>query len=352
MKRFIFFIIVFALLIAGASVSVRPAIIRIAKKQIGEVFIEGKVSIENSRFSPLRGISLLGVRIRREGIYDLSIGEIRADYDLASLWRKRILKILLKNAKIQADLAGKNISEFRRYVRLGPDGSVWSIENIALSEVEIDIRSKDIELEGRGSAEMTLASLHVRSADLALRSLRVGKLILEDGSLALDPHTGLKAFRLRAVRYDKVRMENLSGLIRQEEKDIRLDGFSAQAFNGQIKGDAVLTFGELPEYLARLTFVDLNLEGFIDTFELSEKFQMSGLIGGRAILKGKGADVEVLSGDFETTKTGGTLVIKDPRLLENIAKGSGQSLDILVESFRNYHYNTGTVALSLDQNDL
>jgi hypothetical protein len=46
------------------------------------------------------------------------------------------------------------------------------------------------------------------------------------------------------------------------------------------------------------------------------------------------------------------LTITDDKFLNNVAKSSGQSLDILVESFKNYHYNTGVMKLSLERGDI
>jgi hypothetical protein len=45
------------------------------------------------------------------------------------------------------------------------------------------------------------------------------------------------------------------------------------------------------------------------------------------------------------------LTIKDSGYLENMARSSGQSLDILVESLKNYHYNSGVAKLSLERNN-
>ena len=70
------------------------------------------------------------------------------------------------------------------------------------------------------------------------------------------------------------------------------------------------------------------------------------------ILSGRGTEVDVLDGDFSMASTGGMFVVKDTRTLEDMARASGQSLDLLVESFRNYHYNRGAVTMSLEKKAL
>jgi hypothetical protein len=134
--------------------------------------------------------------------------------------------------------------------------------------------------------------------------------------------------------------------------DLFLDTFSAKVFGGQIRGNAALKIDQGAFYLASLNFTDLDLEKFVSAFELEEKFRMSGLLGGRIVLEGRGADIRILNGDLAMTEAGGMLIIKDPRVLEHIAGRSGQPLDILVESLKNYHYNRGTVTLSLEEGSL
>jgi len=96
----------------------------------------------------------------------------------------------------------------------------------------------------------------------------------------------------------------------------------------------------------------MKIEQFIRDFKLQEKFFMDGELNGSILLKGKGTDVQVVDGNFTASPKGGMLIIKDARFLENIARRADQPLDLLVESFRNYHYNTGIISLSLKEDDL
>ena len=79
---------------------------------------------------------------------------------------------------------------------------------------------------------------------------------------------------------------------------------------------------------------------------------MSGFLSGELLLNGDRNTIEVLTGDFSTAHIGGTLVINDTRFLENIARNTNQPVDILVESFQNYHYNSGTMKLSKEKDNL
>ena len=101
-----------------------------------------------------------------------------------------------------------------------------------------------------------------------------------------------------------------------------------------------------------MEFINLDLAKFVDDFNLGKKFQITGRLNGAMNFKGAGFDIYALTGDFSATEYGGMLVIKDTRFLENLARNYEQPLDILVESFKDYHYNIGTMRLSLDKENL
>ncbi|MCM8789859.1 MAG: YdbH domain-containing protein [Candidatus Omnitrophica bacterium] len=94
------------------------------------------------------------------------------------------------------------------------------------------------------------------------------------------------------------------------------------------------------------------MEEFVRDFNLGEKIRLSGKLAGAVILSGSGNNIKAVNGKFMTTGTGGVLIIKDNRFLENMARNSGQLLDILAESFKDYHYNTGVIKLSFDKGNL
>ena len=351
MKRFIYFLAIILFLMAAAALSVRPAVLWIARRQIAAVFIDGKVSIKDARILPLRRASLSGIAIKRDGAYDLEIGEVSVDYSVDSLLRKEILKISLDKADVEVSLPRQNISDLTRHVRPGHQGAL-TIKELAVSDLSLKVLTKDLRLEARVSAELALADLSIHSLELTVASLQNRGFLLKDGVLRVNRKSGPDEFRVGDIQYNKVKVTGMNGIVRLENGIFFLDAFSAQTFNGLVTGNATLQTGAYPEYLVNLECADLSLERFVDDFDLGEKIQMSGLLSGRLILRGQGTDVEVLDGDFSMAKTGGTLVIKDASMLENVAQGTGQSVDLIVESFKNYHYNNGALTVSLEEGDL
>jgi hypothetical protein len=90
----------------------------------------------------------------------------------------------------------------------------------------------------------------------------------------------------------------------------------------------------------------------MEEFALNEKAGVSGKVSGFLKLRGDARKLDLIEGNLNSGKEGGILTIKDTKFLENLARSSGQALDLVVESFKNYRYNTGKTALFLEQNNL
>ncbi|MFH1281952.1 MAG: hypothetical protein ABIH91_04490, partial [Candidatus Omnitrophota bacterium] len=78
----------------------------------------------------------------------------------------------------------------------------------------------------------------------------------------------------------------------------------------------------------------------------------TGMFSGEIKLKGQGAVIEALGGNFLAHPSGGTLVIMNTKFLENIVLSMRQPVNLLVESFKDYHYNAGVMDLSLEHNNV
>lgn len=152
--------------------------------------------------------------------------------------------------------------------------------------------------------------------------------------------------------FGKLRLRGCQGRVALRGRRADLDLSSCDIFGGKISGSAKLGLSGRLAYSAELNVSGINLDDFIKDFELGEKFRMSGNLSGTARIEGKGGDMEILSGSLQAARPGGALVITDRSFLENIARASGQSFEMLVESFKDYHYNTGIVELSLDKGNL
>jgi len=159
-------------------------------------------------------------------------------------------------------------------------------------------------------------------------------------------------FYLKKIQYNKLSIDDIKGSFLLEGRRLFLNSLYAHVLGGDLSGDLGFIMDKNAEYSLNLKLADLDMEKFVNDFNLGEQFQLTGKLSGSLNSLGENANIKVLSGDFSSTGLGGVLIIKDNKFLENMANNSGQSLDILVESFKDYHYNTGMMKLSFDQGNL
>jgi len=135
-------------------------------------------------------------------------------------------------------------------------------------------------------------------------------------------------------------------------KELFLENVYANVLGGNIGGNLKFKINQDFSYGAALKIINLDIARFINDFDLKEKFEMTGRLSGDLALKGKGSDIEILNAKLSSLESGGRLIIKNTKFLENMARDTNQSLDLLVENFKNYHYNTGTIKLFIENRNL
>ena len=133
---------------------------------------------------------------------------------------------------------------------------------------------------------------------------------------------------------------------------LSIDEISARAFNGQIAGVAEFTLGQPSQYSISLKFTDIDIERIVRDFKLQDRFLMTGRFTGNLSLKGRAAFISVIDGSFSASKEGGSLTIKDKDFLEAMAKNSGQGVDLMMATFTDFKYNTGTGKIYRDKANL
>jgi hypothetical protein len=156
------------------------------------------------------------------------------------------------------------------------------------------------------------------------------------------------------INYDNLKTGEIKSSAKFRNSAISMSPLSINFLEGNIAGDLnilILSAG-IVKYDFNLKALDLNIRSFVEDFKLIDKFEMTGRLEGAMSLAGSGPAVNELNGTFFTDKPGGILIIKDTKFLENVAKNSKQPLDIIVESFKNYNYNSGILKLYMDNGNL
>lgn len=290
----------------------KPILRPIINKELQKIFKESSVS--DFRLTK-DFIEFQGVKIRERNSYDVKIEKIRVYYKLRSILKKKIEKIEALNANL----------DFNR----------GDIKIKAVASIRIDIPAKIADY----------IKLNVSSLNTSL---------FQAEGITLNAVQGQDAgkFYIKAIKYNKLKIGDVAGKAGLKGKILNINPILVSFLEGNVKGDFNISLDEEMNYNLRLNSQSLAIKKFVDEMELNEKFDMTGRLGGVFYMSGMGQEIKEIKGDFRTDPIGGTLIINDRTFLENVAKQSNQPLDIIVESFRNYIYNKGTVKLSAETGNL
>jgi len=312
-KKISCIIIVFlvTLLITGYFCA-KPILRPIINKELQKIFKES--SVADFRLTK-DFIEFQGVKIREKNSYDVKIEKVRVYYKLRSILKKKIEKIEAFNANLDFNKPGIKIK--------------------AIASIQVDIPAKIIDY----------VKLNISSLDTNL--FQAEGIIL---NAAQGRDTG--EFYIKAVNYNKLKIGDVSGKAGLKRNIFNINPMLVSFLNGNVKGEFNISLDEKMNYNLRLNSQSLEIKKFVDDMKLNEKFDMTGRLEGTFSMSGMGQEIKEIKGDFHTDSSGGILIINDKTFLENVAKQSNQPLDIIVESFRNYNYNKGTVKLSAETGNL
>jgi len=159
-------------------------------------------------------------------------------------------------------------------------------------------------------------------------------------------------FYIKAINYNKLKIGDIVGKSGLEGSILNINPVLVSFLGGSVKGELNISLDQYMNYNLKLNSLGLEIKRLIDDMEFNDKFDMTGRLDGEFSLSGNLLGIKDIKGYFNTDTNGGVLIIKDKTFLENIAKQSNQSLDIIVESFRNYNYNDGIIKLGMESGNL
>ncbi len=151
---------------------------------------------------------------------------------------------------------------------------------------------------------------------------------------------------------DKIKAKNIKAHVSWKGGNLYLDSLTGGIFNGAFQGQGRGQWAPAFKYDLGLIFYNLDLARFVQDFELDKRFLLVGFLNGKLLLNGTDNAIHILNGEFFAPVSGGDLKIMDTQFLENMAAGSKLPANVVVDSFKNYHYNKGLVEMFLNRNDL
>jgi len=179
MKKLFFILLAVSFFIFLSSIFINSAIIFLAKKQLNTIFKGSEVAIGSCRLNPVKQLSLFEVSIKNKQGYDFLIKEARAEYSIFSIFKSKILKFSLRDAKIYINLPQKSITAFSQYLNLGPKG-VFLIKSLELSSLNLDLKAKDFNISGVLSSQVDLSEKIMDYLDIKIDSLGIQGLNLSN----------------------------------------------------------------------------------------------------------------------------------------------------------------------------
>lgn len=335
------------LLFLALIILIPPVSVFLAKKQLGNIFVQSRISIGRCVFQPTRGITFFDIDINMAAAYKIKIKEAEAGYRLASIFKSG-LKLSLKGVSVYIAAPKQKMQAFFGCFKL--DGNKPLFKEVNISDLSLNLNTQDLTVNAALSVKLNLAKQSLDYLDLTVSHSKIFGVYLEDAFLKLS--LGQGSLKIGQLKYDKLSVNGIRGNIKLQNEQLWLSGLSAKVLNGNIEAELDLKLDKEAQYLINLKCINLDTEKFVQDFEFDKEFKMSGMFSGDIKLKGKGAAIEVLGGNFLAHPSGGTLAIMNTKFLENIALSMHQPVDLIVESFRNYQYNVGVMSLSFEHNNV
>lgn len=352
MKRIIYILISAFIVVLFLSLLIKPLVLRLIKQQLERIFVNSTVLIRDYSLKPAHQLSLFDIQIKNEPIYSIKVKEMTVQYNLSSLLKGSISKFYLKDAAVSINTPQQSILGLHQYLHFGiPAQGIFTIKDVKFSNLNLALKSKELSLQAELSVVVNLPEQLLNYLNLKVDSCDSRDFHLKNAFLNVSQNQSAGSLSIYQIQYNKLNIDQLKAQARLKDKLLFLDDLSAQAFSGKIQGDFGVTLDENNGYFLNLKFINLDAEAFVEDFNLNEKVKMSGKLAGQLTLQGKGLDFQVINGDFSDV-AGGILTIKDTKFLENVARSSQQPLDLLVESFKDYHYNKAVMRLYLEEGDL
>lgn len=329
-----------------------PLIINVAKWQLQRVFPASAVSIEKCHFNPKGSLAFSNIHIKREDAYDCIIKEVSIHYKIPQVFIGFIDNVRIDNPLLYVNLRKATAGKLSEMVNISKR-SIFSIREADLSDMQVKLATRDLDLDGRISLRFSQKEKDLQYVDAFFNTLKIHAVLFEEVRIKENPSLDIVAdLSVKKIVYDKAVIRDLTGALYRDGAVLSFDSLIAQLFNGDIRGDIKVALDRKSDFSIDLNCADLSLDTFVKDFKLDDRFQLTGRLSGNVSLSGRGFNLDDIRGTLKTDPGGGLLVIKDTGFLKKIASRSGQSLDMVVENFKNYVYTIGIVEVSLDKGDI
>jgi hypothetical protein len=316
-------------------------------QKIAEAMPGTKVSIGSISGSLVSDITLSHIAIE-DAYSKISFEAATLNYTLPGLFRKSIDQLSLQKGEAIYHSVGHPMP----VISYGSDssGAPVKLSKLAISDLKLDIETQDMTLNGKISFVRDLELNKFEDASITLPKLRLGTIMIKDLNSKVN-YAQRGKLTIRQVAFQKWNMDDIQIdlELRNDKLGIRLD--SALWLGITLTGAGEVRFAPSPSYAFKIEITALPISRILTTYEWDKKLSVSGQLGGTLEIEGTGARITTLKGVLRNA-TDGNIVILDQAFLQRIADSAKQPIEIIKATFENYHYNTGEVAVSLDDQNI
>lgn len=310
------------------------------EKKLADYFVGSEISIGLLGLEKPLAVSLSEIHIKNK-TYSIDLKKILLTSEFKLILTEPSLKFdgvpQLGQASSSPDSAQKN-------------PAAW-IRSLEIRGLTAQYQLADFKADLKGDLAYDLQRGAVSYAKLSSGMLTKGAIQLKGLTLEVTS-SGAGMVSAEKLSVNKLKLENIQGSLFLEGSFLKIDPVSASLLKGMISGRMSVLLESPYSYEGEWAVDLLDLQTFIQDFEFEKKMSADGKLVGKITVKGDLSGLQELSGSLKAPKEGGDLVIEDKEFLNYLAKNVHQPIELVEAGFKEYHYDTGEITLSMDQKDL
>lgn len=351
MRQKLIFVLATLILVTVVFLSaVSPFVLWLTAKRLQAIFVNSQLRIADCVIKPDSQVVFSQIEIKRLPFYSLRIGRIILQYRILSLIRGRLDKLKIEKLNGNFDINKKDIRQFLNEFHLDSVGGII-VETIELEDFDLAGRVGDFYFQGVNfSCLWDLFNEEPKKLRLKFDNLKNNQVEFKVFNLYSE-ETNQVGFSLFEARLKKLKIGDIKGKLSWQGRNIFAEISSGQMLDGRLQaGLGLATKDKSFSYQGKIRFDGISLEGLSRQLEFQNHIFLSGDLTGEVSFAGDSNRLKVLSGKMVLGEKGGVVNIVDLAPVKGLA--AKDALDIFVESLKNYHYNRGSIDLSLDEGNL
>ena len=345
-SKLVILLVVFSALFLGAIALLWANAARIVQRQV-RASLSDKASFQIGRISgrPWKEIVLHELRLSdAQGEFSAASAMIR--FTLPGLLNRRVEELIL------TDVEARLVTPEEPMPKLSFGGSDAKTPGFTLRHLEIkgltlDLKTRDLSAAGTVSFSRDLRASEFKYLDVRIPKAEIGPVSLQDIT-AISGADGAGRLDIGEISYQKWKVEAIRAPFKLSPNSLALSLETAEWLDVPLRGEGMVDFFPEPRFRVKILTDPLPVPEILAAFEWDKKVSVSGALSGTLEAEGTFSKLTKLHGQWDSQNQG-DLVIVDQTLLERLAASSKQPLSIIKASFEKYHYNTGRIALSLDE---